>query len=478
MFRVWVFALVTAVTTTWVAVPAQASAAEQGGREVIAQMFGWNWRSIGRECQSTLGRLGYGAVQTSPPEEHSLLPEKGFPWWQSYSAVSHRLESRFGTRDELASMVRSCHAAGVQVYIDAVINNMSATTGCGIGSGGTPYCHYWYPAVPYNDRDFHHCGTPDDAVTDLHDRAQVFHCQSFNGADVATEDDSVRDRIAAYLNDLLALGVDGFRVDSAKYIPPEDLAAIEQRLTRPAYVYQEVIYGWQEAVQPEEYLATGAVMDLRYAGTLSQIFRQGRLAWLRTFSAPLPSDNTVVFVANHDTEHNNSTLTYADGDRYTLANAFMLAWPYGRPKVLSGYAFSSYDEPPPSDPLGRAMDATCGDGHWLCEHAWPGIGGMVAFHQQVHGQPVVDWSDNGGNRIAFGRGNEGYLVINGEDFPATEGAYHTSLPAGHYCDILHGTVEAGVCTGLTYEVDSTGLLHADVAARSGLALHTGATVTD
>ncbi|MFI7000718.1 alpha-amylase family protein [Nocardia sp. NPDC050175] len=476
MFRVWVFALVTAVTTTWVAVPAEVAAEEPGGREVIAQMFGWNWRSIGRECQSTLGRLGYGAVQTSPPEEHSLLPEKGFPWWQSYSAVSHKLESRFGTRDELASMVRSCHDAGVQVYIDAVINNMSATTGCGIGSGGTPYCHYWYPAVPYSERDFHHCGTPNDAVTDLHDRAQVFNCQSFNGADVATEDDSVRDRIAAYLNDLLSIGVDGFRVDSAKYIPPDDLAAIEQRLTRPAYVYQEVIYGWQEAVQPEEYLATGAVMDLRYAGTLSQIFRQGRLAWLRTFSSALPSDKTVVFVANHDTEHNGSTMTYADGDRYTLANAFMLAWPYGRPKVLSGYAFSSYDEPPPSDPLGRAMDSTCGDGHWLCEHAWPGIGGMVAFHQQVQGQPVVDWSDNGGNRIAFGRGNEGYLVINGEDFPDTEGAFHTSLPAGRYCDVMHGTVQAGACTGPTYEIDSAGVLHADVAAQSGLALHTGATV--
>ncbi|WP_433653976.1 alpha-amylase [Nocardia sp. CA-128927] len=477
MVRVWVFALVTAVTTTWVAVPAQA-AEEPVGRDVIAQMFGWNWRSIGRECQATLGRLGYSAVQTSPPEEHSLWPEQGFPWWQSYSAVSYKLDSRFGTRDELASMVRSCHESGVQVYIDAVINNMSALAGCGIGSALTPYCHELYPAVPYTDRDFHHCGTPGNTVENLADRAQVFNCQSFNGADLATGDDSVRDRIAGYLNDLLSLGVDGFRIDSAKYVPPEDIAAIEQRLTRPAYVYQEVIYGWQEAVQPEEYTATGAVMDLRYAGTLSQIFRQGRLAWLRTFSSALPSDKTVVFVANHDTEHLGSTLTYADGDRYTLANAFMLAWPYGRPKVLSGYAFTSYDEPPPSDPHGRAMDANCGDGHWLCEHAWPGIGPMVAFHQQVQGQPVVDWSDNGGNRIAFGRGAEGYLVLNGEDFPETAGVYHTSLPAGRYCDVMHGTVQAGTCTGPTYQIDNAGLLRADVAAQSGLALHTGATVTE
>lgn len=475
MFRVCVFALVTAVTATWV--PAAAAAEEAGGRGVIAQMFGWNWRSIGHECQATLGPLGYSAVQTSPPEEHSVWPEKGFPWWQGYSAVSYRLDSRFGTRDELASMVRSCHESGVQVYIDAVINNMSALEGCGVGSGLTPYCHELYPAVPYTERDFHHCGTPGNTVANLADRYQVFNCQSFNGADLATGDNSVRDRIAGYLNDLLSLGVDGFRVDSAKYIAPEDLAAIEQRLTRPAYVYQEVIYGWQEAVQPEEYLGTGAVMDLRYAGTLSAIFRQGRLAGLRTFSSALPSDKSVVFVANHDTEHQGSTLTYADGDRYTLANAFMLAWPYGRPKVLSGYAFNSYDEAPPSDPLGRATDAHCGDGHWLCEHAWPGIGSMVAFHRQVEGQPVVDWSDNGGNRIAFGRGSEGYLILNGEDFPATDTTYQTSLPAGRYCDVMHGTVQAGTCTGPTYQIDNAGLLHTDLAPQSGIALHTGAVVS-
>ncbi|KAA8880607.1 ATPase [Nocardia colli] len=475
MFRVWVFALVTAVTTTWVAVPAEVSAQEPAGRDVIVQMFGWNWRSIGHECQATLGKFGYGAVQTAPPEEHSQLPDKGFPWWQGYSAVSYKLDSRFGTRDELASMVRSCHDSGVRVYIDAVINNMSATTECAIGSAGTPYCHYSYPTVPYGDRDFHHCGTPNDAVQDYYDRFQVFNCQSFNGADLATENDTVRDRIAGYLNDLLALGVDGFRIDSAKHIPPEDISAIEQRLTRPAYVYQEAIYGAGEPVQPEEYLATGAVMDLRYAGALSQTFRQGRLAGLRTFGSALPSGKSVVFVADHDTEHQGTTLTYADGDRYTLANAFMLAWPYGRPKVLSGYAFNSYDEAPPSDPLGRATDAHCGDGHWQCEHAWPGIGPMVAFHQQVQGQPVVNWSDNGANRIAFGRGTEGYLILNGEDVPAT-GTYQTSLPAGRYCDVMHGTRQAGTCTGPTYQIDNTGLLHAEVAPQSGLALHTGATV--
>ncbi|ATL68148.1 alpha-amylase [Nocardia terpenica] len=475
MLRVCVFALVTAVT--WFAVPASAPAEQPGGRDVIAQMFGWNWRSIGRECHDTLGPLGYGAVQTSPPEEHSIWPDKGFPWWQGYSAVSYRLESRYGTQDELAQMVRSCHAAGVRVYVDTIINNMSAENGCGIGSAGSPYCHYWYPAVPYRENDFHRCGTPGDTIQNSSDRGQMQHCQTFNAADLATEKDSVRDRIAGYLNHLLSLGVDGFRIDSAKYIPPEDISAIEGRLTHPADVYQEVIYGWGEGVRPEDYLATGDVMDLRYAGALSAIFRQGRLAMLHGFGSVLPSGKSVVFVANHDTERQGSTLTYRDGDRYVLANAFLLAWPYGRPKVLSDYAFDSYDEPSPSDPLGHTLDSRCGDGHWLCEHSWPSIAGMVGFHRQVSGQPVVDWFDNGGNVIAFGRGHSGYLVLNGDDHPAAEQVFHTSLPAGTYCDVLHGVYRAGACTGPTYRIDDSGSLHADVAPQSGIALHTGAVVS-
>jgi alpha-amylase len=258
-------------------------------------------------------------------------------------------------------------------------------------------------------------------------------------------------------------------------MPPQDISAFERRLTRPAFVYQEVTYDERLPQQPEEFLVTGDVMDLRYAGSLSEIFRHGRLAWLHHFDSPLPSDKSVVFVANHDTERNGSTLTYADGDRYVLAHVFMLAWPYGHPKVLSDYAFSSYDQPPPSDARGHTLDSVCGDGHWECEHSWPSIAGMVGFHQRVHDQPVLDWFDNGGNLIAFGRGSAGFLVINGDDTPATGRAFHTSLPQGTYCDVLHGVVQHGICTGPTYRVDTTGGLHADIPPQSGIALHTGAT---
>ena len=75
------------------------------------------------------------------------------------------------------------------------------------------------------------------------------HCELVGLADLDTGEPYVRGRIAAYLNDLLSLGVDGFRIDAAKHIPADDLADIKSRLSDPqVYWKQEVIYGAGEAV--------------------------------------------------------------------------------------------------------------------------------------------------------------------------------------------------------------------------------------
>ena len=41
-------------------------------------------------------------------------------------------------------------------------------------------------------------------------------------------------------------------------------------------------------------------------------------------------------------------LTYKNGTDYISAVSFMLAWPYGLPRVMSSYAFTNFDQGPPS----------------------------------------------------------------------------------------------------------------------------------
>ncbi|MGZ0145961.1 alpha-amylase [Kribbella sp. WER1] len=455
-----------------------AKAAPSGDRDVIVQLFEWNWNSVARECGQVLGPKGYGAVQVSPPQEHVVLPGSGYPWWQDYQPVSYKLDgTRRGTRAQFVAMVNSCHAAGVKVYVDSVINHMTGGSSGGTGSAGSTYSHYDYPGT-YQTQDFHHCGrNGNDDIVNYNDRWEVQNCELVDLADLATETDYVRGRIAAYLNDLLSIGVDGFRLDAAKHIPATDIAAITSRLSRPAYIYQEVIYGAGEPITPDEYVGNGDVLEFRYGKDLAKIFNTEKLAYLKTFAEPLASDHAVVFTDNHDTQRGSGVLTFRDNGRYAMANAFMLAWTYGTPKVMSSYEYTSNDEGPPSTSTGQTVDTTCFSNRWRCEHEWRVIANMVAFHNTVRGTGVTEWWDNGNDAIAFGRGPKGYLVLNDESTALTGRSFHTDLPAGTYCDIFHGDYTPGHCTGPTYTVDASGWFQADVAATDGLALHAGAKVS-
>jgi alpha-amylase len=430
---------------------------------------------VAAACRDFIGPRGFGAVQVSPPQEHVVLPGRGHPWWQDYQPVSYRIDNtRRGDRAAFVAMVNACHAAGVQVYVDAVINHMAGGASSGPGSAGSTYSHYDYPGV-YQFQDFHHCGrNGNDDIANYFDRFEVQHCELVDLADLDTGSNFVRDRIAGYLNNLLALGVDGFRLDAAKHMAAGDIGAILGWLSRPAYAYQEVIFGQGEPITPQEYTGNGDVLEFRYGSDLARIFNSERLAFLRTFGSPLPSGKAVVFTDNHDTQRGGGVLTFRDNGRYALANAFMLAWPYGSPKLMSSYEFGGNDQGPPANAAGRTNNATCFTGGWRCEHRWQVIANMVGFHNAVRGTPVVNWWDNGNDVIAFGRGSNGYLIVNDEGGAVNGRWFDSSLPAGTYCDVIHGDVTGGSCTGPTYTVNADGWFQANVPAHDAVALHTNA----
>ncbi|MQY11179.1 Alpha-amylase [Streptomyces sp. RB5] len=448
--------LVALAAVTAVAGPGTgtAGAAPPGTKDVTAVLFEWKFGSVARECTNVLGPAGYGFVQVSPPQEHI----QGSQWWTSYQPVSYKIAGRLGSRTDFQNMVNTCHAAGVKVVADSVINHMSA--GSGTGTGGSSYSKYNYPGV-YSSPDFDNCTSQ---VSNYADRWNVQNCELVGLADLDTGEDYVRGRIAAYLNDLLSLGVDGFRIDAAKHIAAADLANIKSRLTNPGvYWKHEVIYGAGEAVQPGEYTGSGDVQEFRYAYDLKRVFTSERLAYLNNYGEPwgyLSSSKAGVFVDNHDTERNGSTLNYKNGANYTLANVFMLAWPYGAPDINSGYEWSNADAGPPN---GGTVGACWQDG-WKCQHAWPEIKGMVGFRNTTRGQAVVNWWDNGYQAIAFGRGTKGYTVINHEG-STLDRSFQTQLPAGSYRDVQRG----GCVT-----VNASGWFTASIPAQTALALHTGA----
>ncbi|WP_330330101.1 alpha-amylase family glycosyl hydrolase [Streptomyces sp. NBC_00536] len=444
--------VLSAAAFTWQAPQAVASPPAQ--RDVTAVLFEWNFASVAKACTDSLGPAGYGYVQVSPPQEHI----QGSQWWTSYQPVSYKIAGRLGDRAGFKAMVDTCHTAGVKVVADSVINHMAASDGT--GTGGSSYTKYNYPGL-YSGADMDDCRA---TISNYQDRANIQNCELVQLADLDTGEEYVRGRIAGYLNDLLSLGVDGFRIDAAKHMPAADLANIKSRLTKPdAYWKQEAIYGAGEAVSPSEYLGNGDVQEFRYARDLKRIFQNENLASLKNFGEAwgyMPSGQAAVFVDNHDTERGGDTLNQTAGATYTLANVFMLAWPYGSPDVHSGYAFTDRDAGPPN---GGAVNSCYSDG-WTCQHAWREISSMVGFHNSARGQAVTNWWDNGGDQIAFGRGATAYVAINHEASALTR-TFQTSLPAGDYCDVQSGR-------GVT--VNGSGQFTATLGPDTAVALHVNA----
>nr|WBO77589.1 alpha-amylase family protein [Streptomyces sp. SBE_14.2] len=448
-----VTATALAATAAGVLSPTAAYASPPGTKDVTAVMFEWNFASVAKECTNTLGPAGYGYVQVSPPAEHV----QGSQWWTSYQPVSYKIAGRLGDRTAFRNMVNTCHSAGVKVVVDTVINHMSS--GNGTGTGGSSYTKYNYPGL-YSSYDFDNCTSE---ITNYGDRWHVQNCELVGLADLDTGESYVRGAIAGYMNDLLSLGVDGFRIDAAKHIAAADLANIKSRLTNPGvYWKQEVIYGSGEAVQPTEYTGNGDVQEFRYAYDLKRVFNNEKLAYLSNYGEGwgyLSSGVAGVFVDNHDTERNGSTLTYKDGANYTLAHVFMLAHPYGAPDINSAYEWSDINAGPPN---GGQVNACWQDG-WKCQHKWPEIIRMVGFRNATRNQAVTNWWDNGNDAIAFGRGNKGYVVINHETGSLNR-TFQTSLPAGTYCNVQNNT---------TVTVNANGQFSATLGGNTALAIYAG-----
>src|SRR5690348_12112284 len=77
-------ALVTVVALTATGSSGSASAASAStatagttSRDVLANLFEWNWPSVGRECTNVLGPAGYGGVQVAPPQDSVKRTELG-----------------------------------------------------------------------------------------------------------------------------------------------------------------------------------------------------------------------------------------------------------------------------------------------------------------------------------------------------------------------------------------------------------------
>ena len=430
-------------------------------KDVTANLFEYDFNSIAADCTNVLGPDGFAAVQVAPPEDSYDQPDHY--WWDVYQPVDYSVGGRLGTEAQFESMISACHAAGVKVYVDAVLNHMAA----GDGGADTSYdgqsfdsSTLTYPA--YSSADFHSypadCPESSDSIVNWLSYTEVTQCRLDGLPDLATETTTVRDAEAGYLNSMIEMGADGFRLDSATEIGETDIAAIESMLDddtttgQPVGIVQEVWPGssGQDArLDPTSFEPEGSVTAFDYTYAITDDFEDGDLAALDSYSPELPSSDATTFVSDQDTERSSSaSLSYADGAEYNLADEFLLAYGYGTPQIYSSFEYGNYNQAPPDTSNGDVTDTVCGTGAWACTEQNSAVDAMVGWHNLAltDDAAVANWTTDGNDLIAFSRGDAAWIAINNGGSAETD-TFQTGLPDGSYCDIVADTYSDGTCSG-------------------------------
>ncbi|KAJ8042135.1 Alpha-amylase 2B [Holothuria leucospilota] len=478
-----------------------------GDRETIVQLFSWKWTDVALECERFLGPNGYGGVQVSPPNDHTIMNDPFRPWWERYQVAGYNLVSRSGDENEFADMVERCNQANVRIYVDAVINHMAFFGGD--SASGEPFNpdKLDYPTVPYTEEDFSVyyglCNTTNQDILNQSSVKELRDCNLLALKDLAQHEERVRSNVAAYLNKMIDIGVAGFRLDAAKHMWPDDLENIYGRLNElkadhfeegsKALLYHEVIDKGQDPIRATEYTHLGRVTEFNYGPLIVDCIRRhtplkdfGRFNFAESWEL-LPSGEAVSFIDNHDNqrgEGQEEIVNFKEPKEYKMANALMLAWPYGINRVMSSYEFETSDDGPPSNEDGDLLspeideDGLC-TGGWVCEHRWRVIKNMVKYQNVVRKESVTNWWDNGNQQVAFGRGKKGFFVMNNELEQNLTETIMTGLPQGEYCNVILGEMTDGECSGPTVQVNSEGYADFTIAFDSEepmVAIHVDALV--
>ncbi|BET01035.1 alpha-amylase [Nesidiocoris tenuis] len=432
----------------------------------IVELFEWRFDDIARECELFLGPKGFDAVQVSPVAESPQ--NENISYFDRYEPISYIIKSRSGDENEFEDMCHRCRKAGISIYVDVVINNMSKHDSNnlseqsivkGLAGSEADLRRKNYPAVPYKAEHFNQCnGTICTRI--VTDNASWQRNSEYMGRhDLDQSQPYVRQRIAEFLNRLIALGASGFYVSHAKYIWPEDLKAIYSQLN-------DTIFDQQRPFIYHEY-------------------ENGRVAlkWLSNYGTAwmlLPSENVISFIDDKNTQR-TGIFSYREpsAKAYKMAIAFTLAWGYGTPRIMSSYRFSQAGDTfgPPRYENGSTIHvepfpSTCTYG-WICEHRWYQTFGMIDFANAAQGTNVTNFWHNDNNQISFCRGDAAFIVFNMEDDDLFQ-RFQTCLPQGLYCDVATGYKLGNYCSGRTVSVDYDGTADVYIGADADdgfLAIH-------
>lgn len=314
----------------------------------ILHCWNWSYKTI-EENLELIAQCGYSAVQTSPaqqPKDYTydglVGTDVGTPgqggsgnWWKLYQPVTFSVcdngETWLGTKAELESLCAKAEEYGIKIIVDIVANHMGNIKGWSnsLADVSEQVGRYWNPDMLTNEEYWH----INDLQVWMSDGREDITQGSMGMPDLNTANKTVQRYVAAYLNELIDCGVDGFRFDAAKHIetPDDDskfasdfwptvINSARQHYREVTggelYVYGEILNMVGDNFNIGSYTKYMSVTDNSAGNQLLEAYRHGNIG---TISMHYSSDKAVLWAESHDTYMNESS-------RYASDKSILRTW--------------------------------------------------------------------------------------------------------------------------------------------------------
>ena len=283
-----------------------------------------------------------------------LSPIFSSPSYHKYDTTNYyKIDPQFGTMEDLQELIDLCHARGVKIILDLVINH-------------TARSNTWFQSfVDAHQRgdttseyyDFYTWG--DEKIPGVTNYTISGTTQYYEGnfssemPELNFDNEAVRQAMVDVAKFYLDMGVDGFRFDAAKYIYYGDTQRSAEfwdwymaqlRAIKPdIYTVAEV---WDSDPATFPYFSSTNCFNFTMSqaeGRIANAAKGGNVnnfcnyvdSYLDSIQAMNPNAMMVSFIANHDTDRAAGFLTVAGGYAYMAANLSIL---------LPGSTFIYYGE--------------------------------------------------------------------------------------------------------------------------------------
>ncbi len=441
----------------------------------ILHAFAWNFNTI-KENIPDIAAAGYTAVQTSPINE-CLSTEPGLTlfsdtgkWYYHYQPTDWVIGNyQLGTRDEFKAMCDEAEKYGIGIIVDIDPNHTTPVFD-ELGDG-------LLNAVGGKDNLYHINGADTSRDMNYSDRVSTTYDPMGGLPDVDTENEAFQKYFYEFLEDCVACGADGFRIDTAKHIAlpddgvPAEYAGHEDRnnfypnmkeyLDENAkkdysdlFVYGEVLQGDTARIAAYQDMLGGTTAS-DYGSALRTAISSGNVATKKLESYKISddvkgdvtykadSDKLVTWVESHDNYINDKSYNTVDDTDVILAWSIIAARKDGTPLFFSRPMGSSKDNPWGENVLGAAGSDIYKD---------PQVVAVNKFRTAMAGESENLVNPAGDNSVLMiERGTKGVVIVNASDaqFNLEE---KTNLADGNYLDSVEGRdglfiVSGGTITG-------------------------------